>query len=58
LAFAVSGLSFLRFSALMTSPWLAAVAVEYAVFRVFFARELKAACSGVLRSSVHGEQAT
>jgi arsenical pump membrane protein len=40
LAFAASGLAFGRFAALMTVPWLAAIAVEYAVFRRFFAADL------------------
>ncbi|MER5938165.1 SLC13 family permease [Streptomyces sp. NPDC001928] len=42
LAFAASGLSFTRFAALMALPWLAAIAVEYAVFRRFFASDLDA----------------
>ncbi|WTX00732.1 SLC13 family permease [Streptomycetaceae bacterium NBC_01309] len=42
LAFAVSGLSFVRFAALMLLPWLVAVAVEYAVFRRFFRADLAA----------------
>ncbi|MFI7408038.1 SLC13 family permease [Streptomyces sp. NPDC049627] len=42
LAFAASGLSFARFAALMTLPWLAAIAVEYVVFRRFFATDLDA----------------
>jgi arsenical pump membrane protein len=40
LAFAASGLSFIRFAALMALPWLAAIAVEYAVFRRFFRADL------------------
>jgi arsenical pump membrane protein len=40
LAFAASALSFTRFAALMALPWLAAIAVEYAVFRRFFATDL------------------
>lgn len=40
LAFSAAGLSFTRFSALMALPWLLAVAVEYAVFRVVFRRDL------------------
>ncbi|GAA4823598.1 SLC13 family permease [Streptomyces ziwulingensis] len=40
LAFTASGLSFTRFAALMVLPWLAAIAVEYAVFRRFFRRDL------------------
>ncbi|MEU6818242.1 arsenic transporter [Streptomyces sp. NPDC046860] len=43
LAFAASGLSFTRFAALMALPWLAAIGVEYVVFRRFFARDLSAA---------------
>lgn len=43
LAFAASGLSFTRFAALMGLPWLAAIGVEYLVFRRFFARDLAAA---------------
>ncbi|WPW31577.1 ArsB/NhaD family transporter [Streptomyces atratus] len=42
LAFTASGLSFTRFAALMTLPWLAAIAVEYAVFRRVFAADLAA----------------
>ncbi|MFF5105195.1 SLC13 family permease [Streptomyces sp. NPDC000134] len=40
LAFTASGLTFTRFAALMTLPWLAAIAVEYAVFRRFFRADL------------------
>ncbi|MEV1008722.1 SLC13 family permease [Streptomyces sp. NPDC049881] len=40
LAFTASGLGFARFAALMALPWLAAIAVEYAVTRRFFAAEL------------------
>ncbi|GAA3153582.1 ArsB/NhaD family transporter [Streptomyces rameus] len=43
LVFAASGLSFTRFAALMALPWLAAIGVEYLVFRRFFARDLAAA---------------
>ncbi|WP_329123212.1 arsenic transporter [Streptomyces sp. NBC_01465] len=42
LALAASGLSFTRFAALMALPWLAAIAVEYAVFRRYFAADLAA----------------
>ncbi|MFD9486479.1 SLC13 family permease [Streptomyces sp. NPDC059991] len=42
LAFAASGLSFTRFAALMTLPWLAAIGVEYVVLRRFFATDLDA----------------
>jgi arsenical pump membrane protein len=40
LAFAVSGLTFTRFAALMAAPWLAAIAVEYLVFRRFFRADI------------------
>jgi arsenical pump membrane protein len=40
LAFAASGLAFGRFAALMAVPWLAAIGVEYAVFRRFFTSDL------------------
>ncbi|WP_261720695.1 SLC13 family permease [Streptomyces sp. FZ201] len=42
LAFTASGLSFTRFAALMALPWAAAIAVEYLVFRHFFATDLDA----------------
>lgn len=42
LAFAATGLSFTRFALLMLLPWLAAIGVEYAVFRRFFAADLVA----------------
>ncbi|MEV6550545.1 SLC13 family permease [Streptomyces sp. NPDC051597] len=42
LAFTASGLSFTRFAALMTLPWLAAIGVEYVVLRRFFATDLDA----------------
>ncbi|MFI8193310.1 SLC13 family permease [Streptomyces sp. NPDC085946] len=45
LAFTATGLTFTRFALLMTLPWLAAVAVEYAVFRRFFAADLAAPCA-------------
>jgi arsenical pump membrane protein len=43
LAFTASALTFTRFAALMTLPWLAAIAVEYVVFRRFFGTDLGAA---------------
>jgi arsenical pump membrane protein len=42
LAFAAAGVSFTRFAALMTGPWLVAIGVEYLVFRRFFATDLPA----------------
>ena len=40
LAFRASGLTFARFGATMALPWLAAIAVEWAVLRRFFASDL------------------
>ena len=40
LAFAASGLTFARFGALMALPWLVVIAIEYAIFRIFFAGDL------------------
>jgi arsenical pump membrane protein len=40
LAFAASGLNFFAFARLMALPWLAVIAVEYVVFRLFFASDL------------------
>ncbi|MDF4251936.1 SLC13 family permease [Streptomyces sp. WMMB303] len=42
LAFTATGLDFTHFALLMLLPWLAAVTVEYAVFRRFFAADLEA----------------
>jgi arsenical pump membrane protein len=43
LAFGASGLAFARFAGLMAGPWLAAIAVEYAVFRLVFRADLAGA---------------
>jgi arsenical pump membrane protein len=43
LAFAATGLTFTRFTALMALPWVVAVGAEYGVFRRFFAADLNAA---------------
>ena len=40
LAFAAAGLTFTRFAALMTGPWLVAIGVEYLIIRRFFATDL------------------
>ncbi|MBY0443546.1 MAG: arsenic transporter [Mycobacteriaceae bacterium] len=40
LAFSTCGLSFLRFAEVMAAPWLVAIAVEFVVFRRFFAADL------------------
>lgn len=40
LAFNAAKLSFVKFTVLMTLPWLAAVSTVYVVFRVFFRRDL------------------
>ena len=46
LAFRASGLAFTRFAALMALPWLAAIVVEYAIFRAFFRTDLAAPARG------------
>ncbi len=43
LALSASGLSFTHFTALMALPWIAAIGVEYLVFRRYFATDLTAA---------------
>lgn len=43
LAFSASGLTFLGFTALMALPWLVVVALELAVFAVFFRSDLRPA---------------
>jgi arsenical pump membrane protein len=45
LAFSVSGLTLTRFTALMALPWVVAIAVEYAGFRLFFAADLSGRAS-------------
>jgi arsenical pump membrane protein len=40
LAFTAAGISFVHFTAVMTLPWLAAVAVEFVLLRWLFARDL------------------
>ncbi|BBX13248.1 arsenic transport integral membrane protein ArsB [Mycobacterium novum] len=42
LAFQATGLSFVRFTALMAAPWLVATAVVYLIFRWFFRADLRA----------------
>ncbi len=42
LAFFESGISFIRFAALMALPWAVAIGAEYAVFSRFFAADLDA----------------
>jgi arsenical pump membrane protein len=46
LAFSVSGLTLTRFTALMALPWIVAIAVEYAGFRLFFAADLSGPSAG------------
>lgn len=41
LAFAASGLGFLRFGGLMLLPWLVVIGIEYGVFRWFFRSDLR-----------------
>lgn len=45
LAFAASGLGFLRFAELMALPWLITIGVEYVIFRRFFRRDLTGAAA-------------
>ncbi len=40
LAYRASGLSFLRFGAIMTLPWIAAIGIEWLTLRRFFASDL------------------
>jgi arsenical pump membrane protein len=40
LAFSAAGLSFVHFSAVMTLPWLLAIAAEYVLLRLLFRRDL------------------
>jgi len=40
LAFHAANVSFIKFTAVMTLPWLAAIGTVYLVFRVFFRRDL------------------
>ena len=40
LAFHAANVSFIKFTAVMTLPWLAAIGTVYVVFRVFFRRDL------------------
>lgn len=42
LAFSATGLAFVHFTALMTLPWLAVLAIEYLVLRRYFHRDLSA----------------
>ncbi|MCV7280782.1 arsenic transporter [Mycolicibacterium flavescens] len=53
LAFTTAGLSFLHFTALMSLPWLAAIAVEFIVLRWVFRRDLAAAPVVESRAEVH-----
>ncbi|MFG1605918.1 SLC13 family permease [Actinoplanes sp. NPDC049265] len=41
LAMSAGGLSFLRFAGLMAAPWVAVVAVEFAILRWYFAGDLR-----------------
>lgn len=52
IAFTASGLSFGRFALLMALPQLAAVSVEYAAFRRFFATDLAAPTAAAVRAPV------
>jgi arsenical pump membrane protein len=52
LAFHASGLSFARFAATMTLPWLAAIGVEWLLLRRFFASDLVGHGEAVARVEV------
>lgn len=49
LAFHASGLTFLGFAGLMAGPWVAAIAVEYAIFRWMFRDDLAPSHDGPAR---------
>jgi arsenical pump membrane protein len=53
LAFAASGLSFVRFGAVMVVPWLVAVATEYALLRWLFAADLRVGTGGRPEAPAH-----
>ncbi len=57
LAFKASGLSFVGFTELMAGPWIVGIALEYAVFRRFFAADLAADSSTELISSGTSDRA-
>ena len=42
LAFSATGLGFVHFTGLMVAPWIAAIVVEYLIFRWYFADQLAA----------------
>jgi arsenical pump membrane protein len=52
LAMTAGGLSFLSFAGLMALPWLAVIAVEYAILRRFFADDLSTPARPVPRQDV------
>ena len=56
LAFGYAGISLLRFAGLMVLPWLAAIAVEYLVFRRFFAADLAQPAGPAPGRTAPGEQ--
>jgi len=51
LAFSVAGLTLVQFGGLMAVPWLVAIAVEYLVFRWFFAADLGTGAPAASRAS-------
>ena len=52
LAFAAAGIGFTRFAGLMALPWLAAIGIEYLVFRKFFAADLRVAATATPETAV------
>lgn len=52
LAFAATGIGFLKFAGLMAAPWLFVIAAEYLVFRRFFAVDLDGPVEAVVAEPV------
>ncbi|KKF03399.1 arsenic transporter [Mycolicibacterium obuense] len=54
LAFAATGLTFVEFTTVMALPWIVSIVAELVVFRIFFARQLRAPADapGAARAAV------
>ena len=54
LAFAATGLTFVEFTTVMALPWIVSIVAEFVVFRIFFARQLRAPADapGAARAAV------
>ncbi|TRW77899.1 arsenic transporter [Mycolicibacterium sp. 018/SC-01/001] len=46
LAFTATGLTFVEFTTVMALPWVVSIVAEFVVFRIFFARQLRAPAEG------------